>query len=350
MRVENFPAPGTKIMASEFIVTGGGCAANAAVAVVRLGGNAAFAGPLGDANDAVSERIVKDLNAESVDCSGAVRVDGGTASVSLILLDAKGEKTIATRRGVKLGGVLPVDAGSLVADADAVLVDNRFPEFVNAVCRAAQLRKIPIVIDLDQATKADDSLLALGSHVVASAEALRGTTGLDDHGAVLKLLAGHVRGFLAVTDGPNGLYWLDQGDVRHMPAFNVRVIDSLGAGDAFHGAFTLALAEGRGPRAAIWPTACVLPAPAPRSNAQNSAAPRARLLAPRSRRFCEKPDVLFLRRTGRAAGRAGAGEILRRNRAAARWTGQVVADNGDQRERDDSDISFSHYFFPGRMI
>jgi len=245
MRVENFPAPGTKIMASEFIVTGGGCAANAAVAVVRLGGNAAFAGPLGDANDAVSERIVKDLNAESVDCSGAVRVDGGTASVSLILLDAKGEKTIATRRGVKLGGVLPVDAGSLVADADAVLVDNRFPEFVNAVCRAAQLRKIPIVIDLDQATKADDSLLALGSHVVASAEALRGTTGLDDHGAVLKLLAGHVRGFLAVTDGPNGLYWLDQGDVRHMPAFNVRVIDSLGAGDAFHGAFTLALAEGR---------------------------------------------------------------------------------------------------------
>ncbi len=187
MRVENFPAPGTKIMASEFIVTGGGCAANAAVAVVRLGGNAAFAGPLGDANDAVSERIVKDLNAESVDCSGAVRVDGGTASVSLILLDAQGEKTIATRRGVKLGGVLPVDAGGMVADVDAVLVDNRFPEFVNAVCRAAQSRKIPIVIDLDQATKMDDSLLALGTHVVASAEALRGTTGLDDHGAALRL-------------------------------------------------------------------------------------------------------------------------------------------------------------------
>jgi sugar/nucleoside kinase (ribokinase family) len=245
MRVENFPAPGTKIMASEFIVTGGGCAANAAVAVARLGGHAAFAGPLGDAHDAVSERIVKDLNAESVDCSGAVRVGGGTASVSLILLDAQGEKTIATRRGVKLGGVLPVDAGKLVADTGAVLVDNRFPEFVNAVCRAAQSRKIPIVIDLDQATKLDDPLLALGSHVVASAEALRGTSGLDDYGAALKLLTGHLGGFLAVTDGPNGVYWLERGDVRHMPAFNVKVIDSLGAGDAFHGAFTLALAEGR---------------------------------------------------------------------------------------------------------
>ena len=83
--------------------------------------------------------------------------------MSLILLDATGEKTIATRRGVNLGKVLPADAGKLVADADAVLVDNRFPEFVTAVCRAAQARQIPIVIDLDQATKLDDPLLKLGT-------------------------------------------------------------------------------------------------------------------------------------------------------------------------------------------
>ncbi len=73
--------------------------------------------------------------------------------------------------------MLPADAAALVADADAVLVDNRFPEFVTAVCRAAQAREIPIVIDLDQATQPDDPLLALGTHVIASAEALRGTTG-----------------------------------------------------------------------------------------------------------------------------------------------------------------------------
>jgi len=245
MRVENFPTPGAKVAASEFIVTGGGCAANAAVAVARLGGRVAFAGPLGGSDDHVSNRIVTDLTAEGINCGGAVRVDGGTASVSLILLDAQGEKTIATRRGVKLGNVLPKDPAALVADADAVLVDNRFPEFVTAVCRAAQQRKIPIVIDLDLTTKADDPLLALGTHVVSSAEALYGTTGLKDFGAGLKKLAEHLSCLLAITDGPNGVYWLDQGEVRHMPAFKVKVIDSLGAGDAFHGAFTLALAEGR---------------------------------------------------------------------------------------------------------
>jgi sugar/nucleoside kinase (ribokinase family) len=124
MRVENFPAPGAKVSASEFIITGGGCAANAAVAIARLGGRAAFAGPLGGTDDQASNRILTDLAKEGIDCGGAVRVAGGTASVSLILLDATGEKTIATRRGVNLGKVLPVDADRLVADVDAVLIDQ----------------------------------------------------------------------------------------------------------------------------------------------------------------------------------------------------------------------------------
>jgi sugar/nucleoside kinase (ribokinase family) len=245
MRVQKFPAPGAKVSASEFIITGGGCAANAAVAVARLGGQAAFAGPLGGPEDHVSDRIVADLKAEGIDVSGAVRVDGATASVSLILLDAEGEKSIATRRGVRLDHARPADAARLVADVDAVLVDNRFPEFVMAVCRAAQTRKIPIVIDLDLATEPDNPLLKLGTHVVSSAEALHGTTGLTDYGAGLQRLSEHISGFLAVTDGPNGVYWRDNGKLRHLPAFKVQVIDSLAAGDAFHGGFTLALAEGR---------------------------------------------------------------------------------------------------------
>ncbi len=245
MRVENFPAPGAKVVASDFIITGGGCAANAAVAATRLGARVAFSGPLGGPDDYVSNRILADLAKEGIDCGGVARIERGTASVSLILLDAIGEKTIATRRGVNLDKVLPADAAGLVADADAVLVDNRFPEFVTAVCRAAQARKIPIVIDLDQATKPDDALLKVGTHVVSSAEALHGTTGTTDYAAGLHRLAEHVSGFLAITDGPNGVYWLDGGALRHLPAFAVQAIDSLGAGDAFHGAFTLALAEGQ---------------------------------------------------------------------------------------------------------
>lgn len=245
MRVEKFPSPGTKVAASKFIITGGGCAANAAVAIARLNGRVAFAGPLGGSDDHISDRILSDLAREGVDCSGVERVEGGTASVSLILLDETGEKTIATRRGVNLDEILPKDSARLVADADAVLVDNRFPQFVTEVCRAAQKCRIPIVIDLDQATNVRDPLLALGTHVVSSAEALRGTTGLRDYGAALEELARHIPGFLAITDGPHGVYWLEGGRLRHMPAFKIKAIDSLAAGDAFHGSFTLGLVEGR---------------------------------------------------------------------------------------------------------
>jgi sugar/nucleoside kinase (ribokinase family) len=67
----------------------------------------------------------------------------------------------------------------------------------------------------------------------------------------LRRLTAHLSGFLAVTDGPNGVTWLDGGTLRHMAAFKVETIDSLGAGDAFHGAFALALAEGRDLRDAM---------------------------------------------------------------------------------------------------
>ncbi len=251
MRVRAFPAPGTKVSASDFIITGGGCAANAALAVARLGGRAVFAGPLGGEDDAVSQWIVADLSAEGVDCRGAVRVEGGTASVSLILLDAEGEKSIATRRGTGLARAQPGDADALVAGVDAVLVDNRFPDFVAPLCRAAHARHIPIVIDLDLATSPEDGLLKLGTHVVASMEALRSTTGCGDPASGLGALACHLSAFLAVTDGANGVHWLEHRAVRHIPAFAVTAIDTLGAGDTFHGAFALALAERRGLEGAL---------------------------------------------------------------------------------------------------
>ena len=89
-------------------------------------------------------------------------------------------------------------------------------------------------------------MLTLGTHVVSSTEALFATTGLQATTATPSSDSPrHISGFVAITDGPNGVYWLERGELRHLPAFKVKVIDSLGAGDAFHGGFTLALAEGR---------------------------------------------------------------------------------------------------------
>lgn len=247
MRVEQFPQPGTKIRASDYITIGGGCSANAAMAIARLGGQARFSGPLGDNADRASNDILDGLTREHVDHRGAVRVPGAAASVSLIMIDAAGEKMIATRRGKGLSEARHPDPSGAVASIAALLVDNRFPEFVTPLCQAARARGIHVVIDFDKQTALDDPLLAMGTHVIASAEALCTSTGVKNPADALKLFGVQRSGFFAVTDGPNGVYWLDGGDVHHLPAFKVDAVDTLGAGDAFHGAFTLLLAEGRTP-------------------------------------------------------------------------------------------------------
>jgi sulfofructose kinase len=244
-KVERFPQPGEKVQASTLIATPGGCAANAAVAVARLGGVARFAGPVG--TDEASARFLEGLGRFGVDARGVERVEGGSISVSGIFIDATGEKLVATRRGELLAQALPSDAAALLADVDIVMADNRFPDFVRPILQAAVDRGIPAVLDGDRATTPDDPLFAIVSHVIFSSEALRATPGFDDLAAALKVIANTAPGFLAVTNGPEPILWLERGEVRQevrqLAAFPVEAVDTLGAGDTFHGAFALALAE-----------------------------------------------------------------------------------------------------------
>lgn len=251
MRVERFPTPGAKVPASEFVITGGGCAVNAALAVIALGGHASFVGPLGSTGDAAGDLVLAQLAAAGVDCSDVVRPEGGALPISLILVDAEGEKTVVTRREIKLDDVAPRQPCPLPADVDAVLVDNQLPRFVTPIVKAGRECNIPVIIDFDRVAPVDDALLKLGTHVIASSEALRGSTGIDDLGRGLAIMAESCAGVLAVTDGPNGVYWLDGGTLQHAPAFAVKVVDSLAAGDVFHAGFALALAQGRGFGAAL---------------------------------------------------------------------------------------------------
>jgi len=241
-KVERFPLPGEKAQASALIATAGGCAANAAIAVSRLGAEARFTGPIG--TDDASARFLAGLARDQVDASHVERVDGASISVSGILIDATGEKLVATRRGERLGDARPRDPAALVADVDIVMADNRFPDFVQPILQAAVDRGIPAVLDGDRATTPDDPLFAIATHVIFSAEALRATTRLDDLAAALAMIARVAPGFLAVTNGPDGVWWLEHGQPRHHAAFPIEAVDTLGAGDTFHGAFALALAEG----------------------------------------------------------------------------------------------------------
>jgi sulfofructose kinase len=247
-RVDDFPPPDGKAMATEFLAVGGGCAANAAVAIARLGGAASFAGPLGGpaGQEPISDRILAGLAAEGVDCAGCVRLDGVTSALSAIFVNARGERTIATYRDHGLDVVTPRDAGALADGADAVLADNRFPTFSLPICVAALRRGVPVVLDADKPAAPRDPLFAACSHIVFSSEALRATMGMQDLGAALRAFGEATNAFLAVTNGADPVLWRDFDDqIRELPVFRVAAVDTLAAGDVFHGAFALALLEGR---------------------------------------------------------------------------------------------------------
>jgi sulfofructose kinase len=252
-RVREFPIPDAKVEASEFITIGGGCAANAAVAIARLGGKVRFAAPLGGpaGGDAIGDRLVQGLQNEGIDCVGCVRVAGARTSVSAIFIDARGDRTIATYRDHRLDAVMPDDAERLVAGMDAVLVDNRFADFVAPICRAGLARHIPVVVDADKPTDDRHPLFGAATHVIFSGECLRATARTDDLAAGLAHMAQFTDAFLAVTNGPNAVLWRDGGTTRATPVFAIDVVDTLGAGDVFHGAFALALVEGRAIESAL---------------------------------------------------------------------------------------------------
>jgi sulfofructose kinase len=181
-RVDRFPQPDAKTQAQSFFVVNGGCAANAAVAIARLGGRAVLAGPLGGppGEDANGDRVLAALAREQVDCSGCQRIAGAPTALSAIFLDAHGDRMIVTYGDDRLAAATPGNPAHLVASADVVLADNRFPEFVRPICAAARARGLTVVLDADRPTQMSDDLFRIATHVVFSSECLRATTGLDD--------------------------------------------------------------------------------------------------------------------------------------------------------------------------
>jgi sulfofructose kinase len=247
-RVEEFPQPDGKVQATDFFVVNGGCAANAAVAIARLGGHVSLAGPMGGpaGADANGDRVLAALARDNVDCTFCQRVPGLATALSAIFMNARGDRTIVTYRDERIATTRPADPDSTVAAMAAVLVDNRYPDFVQPICEAARRRGIPVVLDGDRPTVEDDPLFRIASHVVFSSECLRATTGIADLAAGLKHIARRTSAFLAVSNGPNDIVFLDGGKVRELPVFAIDAVDTLGAGDAFHGGFALGIAEGRG--------------------------------------------------------------------------------------------------------
>jgi sulfofructose kinase len=246
-RVAGVPARGSKENASHFEEICGGNSLNAAIGIVRLGGRASMCGPMGDSKETASRYIFEQLGHEGIETQHIVHMPGLVTPISGIMIDPSGERTIVTFRDPDLWKVQLPNADALLEDCAAILVESRCAEFSTDLCAEARRRGIPVVVDVDRAMSLSEGLLTASSHLVFSSEPLQETAGITDDGEALKKIAKLTPSFLAGTRGARGTIWLDdRGALQETPAFPVHTVDTLGAGDIFHGAFALAITEGQG--------------------------------------------------------------------------------------------------------
>lgn len=235
--MDRLPSEAQKYKAGQAAIIGGGCAANAAVAVARLGGKARLAARLG--RDHIGDLITRDLEAEGVDISRVDRSTGARSSYSAILVDQAGERQIINFRG----DGLREDTSWLseFQPSDAVLVDPRWSAGAAFALKKAREWGVPGVLDGE--APVDPALLSLASHIVFSRQGLEAVSGCTKITEGLQALRNMSDAFLCATDGANGTYWLEGNKIHHFPAFKVKTVDTLAAGDVWHGAFALALAN-----------------------------------------------------------------------------------------------------------
>ena len=245
-RVEAWPIGSAKIVASHFDESGGGMAANAAVAAARLGADVHFWGPSG--SDATADIITRQLRDEGVDVTALRLFEGLTTSTSAVLVDAQGERLVVGYRGTALqadAAWLPLDR---IKGAGALLADVRWPAGAEAALSAARNAGVPAILDGEVAPAALlDRLSVPADHLLYSERGLAGLVGADLDTGLRRAISRGAR-VAAVTLGERGVRWIDARsptEVVQLPAFPVAVVDTLAAGDTFHGAYAVAIAEGR---------------------------------------------------------------------------------------------------------
>lgn len=237
----SFAGGSEKIKAVEYGTIGGGMAANAAVAVARLGASAAFWGRAG--HDAAGHEMRSAFAAEGVDVENFRLFPDGRSSVSGIIVDGSGERQIVNYRGLypEAADWLPLEA---VAGASSVLADPRWIEGAATLFHEARSRGVPTVLDGDMAdAEVFERLLPLTDHAIFSEPALGAFAGSANDESLAALARFGCR-VIAVTRGEGGVSWYENGQLHRQAAYVVDVVDTTGAGDVFHGAYTFAVGAG----------------------------------------------------------------------------------------------------------
>jgi len=248
---ERLPEPGETILGGDFHTSPGGKGANQAVAAARAGSAVDFVGCLGE--DMFGNELIANLRKERVSVDFTARERSIRTGVALIMVDSKGENMISVAPGANAALTTAVieRARLRTRDADFCLVQMEItPDAVRYAIEMAYRENTRVMLNAAPAPAEplDEALLRKVEVLVVNegeAAALSGMPVGDDAEAEAAARALQRLGAASVviTMGEKGS--LVCGDeCVFVPAREVEVADTVGAGDAFCGALVTLLAEG----------------------------------------------------------------------------------------------------------
>ena len=252
--LDRLPRAGELLAVDDFLVQPGGCAANTAIDLVRLGLEAAVVGCVGD--DPFGELVVRELAAHGVDTTRVRRVPGlGTSKTVIFGVRGEDRRFVHTFGANTALGTADLDAADEPAEALYVggyllLPGLRATELANTLRRARSRGTLTV---LDVAIPAGDTpglsggLAELLPHVdafVPNEDEARTLTGEADPHRQARVLAAAGAATVVITRGADPAVVYSRGETYGVTPPVVEAVDESGAGDAFDAGLIVAMLEG----------------------------------------------------------------------------------------------------------
>jgi sugar/nucleoside kinase (ribokinase family) len=239
--VERLPLPDEKVAALAFALAAGGPAANAAIAFAACGGAPGLVTALPE--HPLTDTVTDDLEAHGVRVERAGGYSGPPITASIMVTRATGARAVVSPTISATDE--PIAAASMcgLEGMGAVLVDGYFRSLSLPLAFAARARGIPVVLDAGSFKPyTDEVLAAIDVAVVSDDFAPRGTGGKPD--AVLAYLGERGVKVSVITRGARPIVWRAGNASGEVEVQGLdKVVDTLGAGDFFHGALTYRIAD-----------------------------------------------------------------------------------------------------------
>lgn len=257
-RVDRLAGRNQKVTANRQDLAAGGPATGAAITYAALGGRARLVTALG--RSTVAALIGKELADRGVEVVDVDPRSSTPVPVSAVQVDAgTGERTVTSvddsTHALDLGGRSLQGVRRAVEDADVVLVDGHHRALAVAAARhvtdrrTAELGAPSLLLDAGRWRPVMAELLPLVDVAICSADFR--TPGAQDTDTTVEHLRHAGPAVVVTTDGPRPVRWWEAVSSGQVDVPDVPARDTLGAGDAFHGAYAWTVANGRDTQDAV---------------------------------------------------------------------------------------------------